>query len=131
MAAEESSHTESSGGGLLQSLRNLAATLVAVLQTRLELLATEIEEERVRMQRLLLFAAAAIFFLALAIMTLTLFVIALFWDTYRLWVIGALVVLYLVAGFTAASAARRQTTSRPFSASLAELAKDLERLIPK
>jgi uncharacterized membrane protein YqjE len=132
VAAEESD-PQASSGGLLQSLRNLAATLVGVLQTRLELLVTEVEEERVRLGRLLALAAVAIFFLSLSVLTLTLFVIVLFWDTYRLPVIGGLAVVYLVIGGTAAFAARRQVSAKPrlFSASLAELIKDRERLTPK
>jgi uncharacterized membrane protein YqjE len=128
VAAEESGHTES--GGLLQSLRTFAATLVALLQTRLELLAVEVEEERTRVRRLLLLAAVALFFLALALLMLTLFVVVLFWDTYRLPVIGALTALYLMIGLVTAFAVRRQaaTRSRLFSASLAELAKDREQL---
>lgn len=116
--------------GLLASLRRLAATLVAVFQTRLELLATEVEEERVRLGRLLLLAAAAAFFLALGILTLTLFVIVLFWDTHRLLITGLLAALYLGVGLAIGLAARREVLARPrlFAASLSELAKDRERL---
>jgi uncharacterized membrane protein YqjE len=116
--------------GLLASLRRLAATLVAVFQTRLELLATEVEEERVRLGRLLLLGTAAAFFLALGMLTLTLFVIVLFWDTHRLLVTGLLAALYLGAGLALALAARREASARPrlFAASLSELAKDRERL---
>jgi uncharacterized membrane protein YqjE len=103
-----------------------------VFQTRLELLATEVEEERVRLGRLLLLGAAAAFFLALGILTLTLFVIVLFWDTHRLVVSGLLAALYLGAGLALAFAARREARARPrlFAASLSELAKDRERLNP-
>jgi uncharacterized membrane protein YqjE len=130
VAAEESDPPKS-GGGLLQSLRNLAATLVAVLQTRLELLVTEVEEERVRLGRVLALIVVAIFFLSLSVLTLTLFVIVLFWDTYRLSVVGGLAVVYLVIGGMAAFAARRQPRPRLFSTSVAELIKDRERLTPK
>jgi uncharacterized membrane protein YqjE len=101
-----------------------------VFQTRLELLATEVEEERVRLGRLLLLGAVAAFFLALGMLTLTLFVIVLFWDTHRLLVTGLLAALYLGAGLALALAARREASARPrlFAASLSELAKDRERL---
>lgn len=130
MTEPGSAAAESSG--LLASLRRLAATLVAVFQTRLELLATEVEEERVRLGRLLLLGAAAAFFLALGMLTLTLFVIVLFWDTHRLLVAGLLAALYLGAGLAIAFAARREARARPrlFAASLSELAKDRERLNP-
>jgi len=127
---EESAQSRPSSGGLLQSLRNLAATLVAVLQTRLELLILEFEEERVRLGRLLALAIVAVFFLSLAVLMFTMFVVVLFWDSYRLPAIGMLAVIYLVAGGAAAVAARRQAAmrSRLFSSSLAELVKDRQRL---
>ena len=111
-------------------MRNLAATLVAVLQTRLELLILEFEEERVRLGRLLALAIVAVFFLSLAVLMFTMFVVVLFWDSYRLPAIGMLAVIYLVAGGAAAVAARRQAAmrSRLFSSSLAELVKDRQRL---
>jgi uncharacterized membrane protein YqjE len=116
--------------GLLASLRKFSATLIGVLQTRVELLATEVEEEKIRLGRLLLLAAAAAFLVALGVLTLTLFIIVLFWDTHRLLVIGLLAAGYLAAGVVVAFAARRQAAirSRLFSASLGELAKDRERL---
>jgi uncharacterized membrane protein YqjE len=118
--------------GLLSSLRKLAASLVGALQTRLELLATEIEEERVRLARLLLLYFIASFFFALGILTLTLLIIVLFWDTHRLLVIGLLAVIYFAAGLAVAYVLRREAAagSRLFSASLSELAKDRKRLTP-
>lgn len=116
--------------GLLSSLRRLAASLTGALQTRLQLLATEVEEERVRLGRLLLLGLIASFFIALGILTLTLFLIVLFWDTHRLLVIGLLTVIYFAAGVAVAYMLRREAAagSRLFSASLQELAKDRERL---
>jgi uncharacterized membrane protein YqjE len=102
------------------------------MQTRLELLATEIEEERVRLAHLLLLYFIASFFFALGILTLTLFVIVLFWDTHRLLVIGLLAVIYFAAGLAVTYVLRREAAagSRLFSASLSELAKDRKRLTP-
>jgi uncharacterized membrane protein YqjE len=116
--------------GLLASLRRLASSLAGALQTRLELFATEIEEERVRLARLLLLGVIASFFLALGMLTLTLFFIVLFWDTHRLLVTGLLAVIYFSAGLAVAYALRREAAagSQLFSASLSELAKDRERL---
>ena len=52
--------------GLLPALRRLGLTLAGLLHTRLELVATELEEERNRILRLLLLTLAAGFFLAQA-----------------------------------------------------------------
>jgi len=128
--AEESGPDAAPSHGLLASLRNLAATAVGILQTRLELLATEVEEERLRLLQIALWAVIAVFLLALGILTLTLFVVILFWDTHRVLVTGLLAVLYLVLGAAIGLAARSKARakSKLFSASLAELAKDREQL---
>ncbi|MBI1965240.1 MAG: phage holin family protein [Betaproteobacteria bacterium] len=116
--------------GLLQSLRNLLATLVALLQTRLDLLATELEEERLRIGQALLWGCIALAFLVLGVVMLTFFLVVLFWDTHRVLVSGLLAFIYLAAGVTAVLVARDRLRARSklFSDSLAELAKDREQL---
>ena len=116
--------------GLLASLRRLAATVVELLQTRLELIAVELEEERNRVFRLLILSVVAGFFLALGIITLTFFIILLAWDTHRLLAAGLLTAAYLAIGALAAVNARNaaKAASRLFSASLAELRKDRDDL---
>jgi uncharacterized membrane protein YqjE len=47
--------------GLLESLTMLAATLVAIAHTRLDLLSTDLEEERAHLFSLLVLALAALF----------------------------------------------------------------------
>ncbi|OGA39187.1 MAG: hypothetical protein A3G24_18860 [Betaproteobacteria bacterium RIFCSPLOWO2_12_FULL_62_13] len=119
-------------GGLVQSLRKLAATLIAVVQTRLELLVTEIEEERLRVLHLLLWGCVALFFLAFGVLMLTFAVVVLFWDTHRLLVAVLLGAFYLAIGAIFVVVARRAARrSRLFATSLAELAKDRERLTSK
>jgi len=116
--------------GLLASLRNLAATLVAVAQDRLELLSTEVEEERVWLLHLLLGMFFALFFVALGILMLTLFVVALFWDTHRILVTILLTALYLGVGLAFGLVVRSRARKKPrlFSTSIAELAKDRQQL---
>lgn len=127
---EESGPGPARSSGLLASLRNLAATLVAVAQTRLELLSTEIEEERLRLLQILLGSLIALFFSALGMVMLTLFVVAMFWDTHRVLVMILFAVLYLgigaIFGLVVRSKAREK--SRLFSASIAELARDRQQL---
>lgn len=117
-------------GGLSDSLRRLVGTGVALVQTRLELLAAELEEEKLRLGSLLVFAAAAILLLDLGIVLLAVFLTVAFWDTDRLLVLGILTTAFLVSGAIAAAAAVRlaRTRSRLFAASLAELAEDREAL---
>lgn len=119
-------------GGLFDSLRTLLATLLATLRTRGELLQVELQEERLRVAGILLVAVAAAFFLALAVLLFSFFLILLFWDTHRVLVSGLLGLTYLIIGVVCALIARRRSRvkSKLFAASLAELAKDGERLTP-
>ncbi|MGC2164382.1 MAG: phage holin family protein [Gallionella sp.] len=119
--------------GLLASLKRLTGTILVIIQTRLDLLSIELEEERLRVKQMLLYGSLALFFFGLAILLLTVFVVALFWDTYRLQVLGGLTVLFFVAGLLLWNALRRLARERPklFSSSLAELADDIDRLTPK
>ncbi len=128
MAGEDSAAGAKRAGGLLGSLKNLASTLVAVVETRLRLLANELHAEKLRLARLGLYAAAAVFFLALGIIMLTLLVIVLFWDSHRWLAIGGFAAIYLLLGIAFGAAVIRRATqrSRVFEDSLQELAKDRE-----
>lgn len=116
--------------GLLASLRALAANAVGLLRTRFELLAAELEEERLRVTQIVFFGALALVFCVLGVLLLTLFLILLFWDTHRLLVTGMLAAGYLgiAAGLGLAARGKARAKSTLFSASLAELAKDRDRL---
>jgi uncharacterized membrane protein YqjE len=116
---------------LLQSLKGYFGTWVEVLRVRLELLSTELEEERLRLLQVLVLGVAALFCLALGAMLLNFLVIALFWETtYRLVVVGSLALLYVLAGVFMGLAARRKLRQKTkiFATSLGELAKDYRRL---
>lgn len=118
------------GGGLLASLRRWGTTLFAILQTRLELVAAEYEEERAWVHASLVATAMVIFFLSIGVLLLTLFVILLFWDEHRLLAIGVTGLLYLLAAAAVWVAMRVRARKRPrfLSATLAELAKDRDAL---
>lgn len=120
-------------GGLMESLRRMADTLLAIFQTRIELLSNEIEEERLRTGQMLLYGSVALLFLGLAIIMLTVFFVVLFWDGYRMLVLGGFTALYFVAGLLVWNALLRMARekSRLFSASLAELADDRDLLAPR
>jgi uncharacterized membrane protein YqjE len=130
VAAKDSGPGAAPSPGLLVSLRNLASTLVAVVQTRLELLSTEVEEERLRLLQLLLVASFALFFSALGIIMLTGFVVVLFWDTHRVLVTVLFTILYLGIGLVLWLVVRDRAhrKSKVFSTSIAELAKDRQHL---
>jgi len=111
-------------------LRNLATTLVALLQNRLELLATDLEEERIRLLQLVFWAVGALFFFALGALMITILVVLLLWDSHRLAGIVVLAAVFLGTGVFLAIGVRNRMhmQSRLFSSSLDELAKDKDRL---
>ncbi|HUW51319.1 MAG TPA: phage holin family protein [Sulfuricella sp.] len=117
---------------MLASLRIFAATTVAIAQTRLELLANEIEEEKLRFGQLLVFGGIALFCIAVGIVFFAIFITVLLWDNHRLLVLGGFSVLFLGVGVVAIQLFRGHASagSKLFSTSLAELGKDRQQLLP-
>ena len=119
--------------GLFDSIKTLTATLLAIAQTRLDLLATELEEERLRLSSILTWTCVALFCAGCgAIFAAMIFVVAL-WDTNRLVAVGVPAIVFLLAAALAWSIVigKVKTKTRLFSASLAELAKDRDHLTPR
>ena len=119
-----------SGSGLMASVRRLLSTLVSIVSTRLELLANELQEERLRLTQMLVLALFALFCFGLGILLFTVFIVVLFWDDHRLAATGILSAVFFALGLLMAVLFRgkMQTRSLLFSASLAELARDKEHL---
>ena len=116
----------SARGGLLYSVKHLATSLLAAARTRLEILVTEIEEERVRLEQMLLVALVAVFCLGMGVVLSVFFVVVLFWDTHRLAAVGSLAGGFLALGVVLGLVLRDKAKSRPrlFAATRGELAKD-------
>ena len=119
-------------GSVGARLRGHLAAALGILQTRLELLATEVAEEKVRLGSLLGFAAAAFFFLGFGAVLLALFLTVLLWDSHRLLALGVFTALFLAFGLIAALAAARigRQGSRLFADSISELAQDRDMIRP-
>ena len=119
--------------GLMGSVKRLASTLICIVSTRLELLANELQEERLHLSRMLLFSLSALFFFGIGILLLTVFTVVLFWDDHRLVVLGGLSLLFFMLAALMAILVRNmaKTKSKLFSVSIAELAKDSEQLEPR
>ena|SRR4026209_2398522 len=115
---------------MLASVRELARTLLAILETRARLAATELEEQAVRLVEIALWFALAILFLSVALVFVSVLVLLAFWDSNRMLAAGFLAVLYLGAGGASALMARARLRERPplLSATLGELGKDIEHL---
>ena len=116
--------------GVIAALRSLAANAVAIAHTRLELLANEVEEERVRTLEILLLAVIALFFAAVSVLLITAWIVVALWEQYRLATLAALAFAYLVIAGIALRKLKSRTAQRPklFSTSLAELARDRDLL---
>jgi uncharacterized membrane protein YqjE len=101
-----------------------------VLRTRLEILATEIEEERIRFAGLALMVAGIAFCLQMAVLLFVIFMVVLLWDTHRLVTLGAFSAAFLVGGVGLFLWLRHKLRTRPrmFASTLGELGKDDERL---
>jgi uncharacterized membrane protein YqjE len=112
--------------GLLNSLKNLTVTLIAIVHTRLELISTDLEEGRERFISLLALAFVSLFSLCFGAVLLTILVVVVFWDTHRLLVLGSLTGLFLITGTILGAIVVNKLKSMPrmFEASLAELIKD-------
>ena len=117
--------------GLLASLRQLAANLLGIGRTRLELLGIELAEEKARLLGLFLLAVAGMLFLLLALVLGSFLVIVLFWDSARYLAMGVLVGVYLVLGLVLLAAVKARVANHPppFEQTLAELERDREVLM--
>ena len=113
-------------GGLSGALSQFAASVVALLRTRLELLTVEFEEERERTKELLVLIVLATVFLSFAVIVFASLIVVLFWQTYPVTAILCVMLVYAAIGIAALIASRRRRQARPFAATLSELEKDAE-----
>lgn len=115
--------------GLFAALRNIAITLLAMGQTRLELLGNEVEIQKVNAVRMLLLAQALLFCAALGVVLSVAWVALLLWEQ-RLVVVAVFAAVFLAAAAWCYRALVRILNAQEsaFSATLAELREDMRRL---
>jgi uncharacterized membrane protein YqjE len=122
--------TPSSGGeGLFASLKTMAATLVAMGKTRIELIGNELAVEKERALRQLVLVQLMLFFFSLAIVLAAGLLVLAFWEQ-RIALLAGLALLFGAGAGLCYGALRRSLTQRQpvFADSLAELQEDLRRL---
>jgi uncharacterized membrane protein YqjE len=116
--------------GLFKSLANLVATVIAIAQTRVELLTTELQEEIHRAAEILVWTLVALLAAAMGLFLTALVIIFVFWDTHR--VLASVIVAssFFAIALTALAMLRAKVRNRPrlLEGTLAELAKDREQL---
>ena len=111
--------------------RGVAATLLDIGQTRLQLATTELEEEGLRLTGQAIAAAAALFAFALGIVLACVAAVLLVPPTDRPLVLGLLALACFACGAWAVWRWRRISATRPplLQATLAELQKDRAALL--
>jgi uncharacterized membrane protein YqjE len=116
--------------GLLGSLARFGRTAIGLLRTRLEILGTELEEERIRFAQLALAVFAIAFCVQMAVLLFVLLMVVLLWESHRLVTLGVFAAGFLVAGIGLVLLLRHRLQTRPkmFAATLGELGKDEDRL---
>jgi uncharacterized membrane protein YqjE len=109
----------------------VAASLVDIGQTRLLLASTELEEERLRLVELLLWAVGALFFLGVGLVLAALLLVLVFWDGPRVLVLALVTVAFLALAAGMTVALRRKARAKPplLAATLAELRRDRDALL--
>jgi uncharacterized membrane protein YqjE len=108
----------------------IVTTIVAMAGTRLELAAVEFQEDARRLLGHLAWTLLAAFLAAGALLLAALFVIAIFWDSYRLQAVGGMAVLFgALAGIILMKVRASMNAQAPLlSATLAELRNDIDYL---
>ena len=122
--------TQGQAPGIFDSMRQLLATLAGIVQTRIELLGTEVEEQLARLSSILLWTIVALFLAFAAVVLTAVAVLVAFWDSNRI-----LAAVLLAAGFSVLAVlawlrVRAIAQARPllFQTTLEELAKDRDQL---
>ena len=117
-------------GGLFSSVRRVADTCVSSVHNRVELFALELQEEKIRLVRLLLWTGAALFAGFLAITVITIAVVFLIPEDGRNIAISGFGLLYAILAVVLALKLRSEIRNAPppLADTLSELKKDLQTL---
>ena len=115
---------------MFESVRGALLALLEIGETRLELIATELEEERLRLADRIVTACAALFFFGLGLCLLAGFLVVLFWDSHRLLTLGILSAGCLGLGLLSAWSWRAKAANKPrfLAASLSQFHRDVDAL---
>ena len=132
-SAETAAASDGPIGSLLRSLRRLLATGLAIAQTRLELLSTELQLEVHRAAHILVWAFVALLAAGMGLFLLALMIIFAFWDTHRVLASGVVTGVFFLIAVVAALVLRAHLRSRPrlLDATLTELSNDRASLAGK
>lgn len=118
---------------IAESASRLAATLLAIVQNRVELASTELEEESLRYFSCLMLSLAAMFCMGIAVVLGVILAVVLYWESQRVAILAGLMMLFGVAALMIALRVRRQYQAKPrlLGHTMAELSRDSELLQPR
>ncbi|MFZ6049634.1 phage holin family protein [Pseudomonas sp. CR3202] len=122
----------SQASGRNPSPKRLGASLLGLLHSHVELFGIELQEQKASSLYLLIFGGLTLIFTMLLLIGLSGLVLMLLWDNWRFEALGGLCLFYLLASFYCGIRLRAAVDDdeSPFSATLEELARDRERLLP-
>ena len=115
--------------GLFAALKDTAATLGGMAQTRLALISNEIQVEKHRVLRQLVLAVAAMFCAGLGVLLVVALTTMFLWEQ-RLWVVAGFGLLFfsLAVYFYQGLRQSAESSEAMFATSLSELQKDIAQL---
>jgi uncharacterized membrane protein YqjE len=114
----------------LESARRLGATALDIVETRLSLFSTDLQDAARHVIWSILRGVIGVFFLGLGLLLITLFIVAFYWDTHRLAALGISGGVFLATSLLIVAMIIRSARQHrnPFAATLGELAKDRHHL---
>jgi uncharacterized membrane protein YqjE len=112
------------------TVRSTVRTLLSFAETRARIAANEVEEQLLRLLEVAAWAVAAVFFFAIAVLLVCLFIVLMFWDSNRILAAGLLAGLFVAGGGVSVLMVRSCLALRPkfLAATLAEFEKDRQRM---
>jgi uncharacterized membrane protein YqjE len=113
---------------LLDSLTGLTKNIVVMAETRLKLLALDVQETGLNLLSLLVLSGIILTCLGLALILTTLLVVVIFWDSHRLLAVGGAAGFFALAGLGLWLTVLAKFRNMPqfFAATREEFAKDRE-----
>lgn len=116
--------------GLLASLGQLTSTLLEIAYTRLEILSTDLEEDRLHILSMMGLLLIALFCLVVGVVIAITLLVFVLWQSHRLLALALVASFFIAAGIGIGALAFYQHKRKPklFATSLSELKKDKARL---
>ena len=117
-------------GSLFRSIARLAATLVAIAHTRIELLTTELQQEMYRIAAIMVWTVIAVFAAGIGLFMAALVIVFIFWDTHRVLASVLVTSVFFAIAVVSLLVLRMKLKNRPpiLEGTLAELASDADHL---